>query len=124
MKNSSRPVAVTGDIVFTTIFAGAGARSVPIVGIRRHSCGLTKTGAAYCWGSNYYGELGDGSWINSSTPLAVGGGLTFASVSAGSGHSCGLTTTGGAYCWGENSGGELGNGSNTYSTVPLRVPIP
>ena len=43
-----------------------------------HSCGVTPSGAAYCWGSNAYGELGNGAMTNSTTPVAVSGGLTFA----------------------------------------------
>jgi len=36
-----------------------------------HTCGLTSAGAAYCWDSNYYGELGDGSTTERATPVAV-----------------------------------------------------
>ncbi len=54
-------------------------------------------------------------------PVAVMGGLTFQSISAGSWYTCGLTTTGAAYCWGYNYHGQLGDGSNTGSLVPIRV---
>jgi len=47
------------------------------------ACGVTTTGAAYCWGNNADGELGNGTTTTSSTPLAVLGGLSFAAVSAG-----------------------------------------
>jgi alpha-tubulin suppressor-like RCC1 family protein len=100
--NDSMPVAVLGGLTFTALSAGGA-----------HTCGLTSSGAAYCWG--YYGG---GSSV---TPVAVSGGLTFASVSAGSGHACGLTSAGSAYCWGDNSWGELGNGSTVGENAPVAV---
>ena len=107
---SSTPVPVTAGINLSAVFAG-----------RRHSCGVTSAGAAYCWGENVYGQLGDGTTTNSLTPVAVAGGLSLANVSPFYYHSCGLTTEGVAYCWGDNEWGELGDGTTTNSTVPVRV---
>jgi len=107
---SSTPVAVSAGINLTAVFAG-----------RRHSCGVTPAGAAYCWGENVYGQLGDGTTTNSLTPVAVAGGHTFASLSPFLFHTCGLTTGGAAYCWGDNPDGRLGNGTTISSTVPVRV---
>jgi len=53
--------------------------------------------------------------------VAVSGGLSFASVTAGYFSACGVTTNGGAYCWGNNPAGELGNGTTTPSTTPVMV---
>jgi alpha-tubulin suppressor-like RCC1 family protein len=65
------------------------------------SCALTAGGAAYCWGSNYFGELGIDLGIPERyTATAVSGGYTFASLSGGSRHRCALTAAGEAYCWG------------------------
>ncbi len=90
-----------------------------------HSCGETTAGAAYCWGGNdsYFGQLGNGTNTNSNVPVAVTGGLTFQSVSAGLQHSCGVTTAGTAYCWGENKHGRFGNGTETNSNVPVLVDL-
>ena len=107
---SSTPVAVSVGINLTAVVAG-----------RRHSCGVTSAGAAYCWGENVSGQLGDGTTTNSLTPVAVAGGHTFATLSPFLDHTCGLTTGGAAYCWGSNSNGALGDGSTTSSTVPVRV---
>ena len=52
-------------------------------------------------GKQLTGQLGDGHvYVASTTPVAVAGGLTFASVSASAWHTCGVTTSGAAYCWG------------------------
>src|SRR5207248_2626643 len=69
-----------------------------------HACGLASTGAAYCWGDNTVGGLGDGTYgTDRLTPVAVSGGLTFAAVSAGGYYTCGVTPSGAAYCWGNNT---------------------
>jgi alpha-tubulin suppressor-like RCC1 family protein len=105
------PVAVVGGLTFAEVDPGVGG----------HSCGVTAEGAAYCWGSNAYGELGDGTTVERTSPVAVVGGLTFAGVSAGMFHSCGVTTGGAAYCWGYDGNGELGDGTGTESTSPVAV---
>jgi alpha-tubulin suppressor-like RCC1 family protein len=38
-----------------------------------HTCALSNTGAAQCWGENTYGALGNGKTANSTTPVAVMG---------------------------------------------------
>ena len=86
-----------------------------------HACALTNAGAAYCWGSNTYGTLGNGSTTNSLTAVAVSGNLTFTTIVAGGWHTCALTSAGDAYCWGDNVLGQLGNGSTARSSVPTAV---
>ncbi|MBI4419465.1 MAG: IPT/TIG domain-containing protein, partial [Gemmatimonadetes bacterium] len=64
----------------------------PLAAGGRHSCTLTSSGSAYCWGSNGQGQLGNGSLTNSSTPVAVSGDLTFSALATGFAHTCGLTS--------------------------------
>jgi alpha-tubulin suppressor-like RCC1 family protein len=86
-----------------------------------HACGVTTSGAAYCWGANHRGQLGDGTTTDSTTPIPVAGGLTFAMVNAAGWSSCGVTTSGTAYCWGANDTGQLGDGTNNQRTAPSPV---
>jgi len=92
-----------------------------------HTCALSTTGAVYCWGYNYYGQLGNNSTTDSNVPVQVvgvgGSGLLsgIASIAAGAVHTCAVSTTGAVYCWGRNSEGELGNNSYTESNVPVQV---
>jgi uncharacterized protein YjdB len=86
-----------------------------------NSCGRVTGGAAYCWGDNSYGQLGDGSDSSSLFPRAVSGGHSFTGVSPGFMYACGVTTNGAAYCWGLNNLGQLGDGSGDNSSVPVAV---
>ena len=70
---------------------------------------------------NDQGQLGIGTQITRTVPIAVTGGLLFSGVSAGGGYSCGVTqATGVGYCWGEDISGSLGAGG----AVPTANPTP
>jgi alpha-tubulin suppressor-like RCC1 family protein len=86
-----------------------------------HSCGILQDGAAFCWGNNNFGQLGDGSRSSRSFPVAVVGSVKFSRVSPGGGHTCGLATSGAAYCWGFNLSGQLGDRTHTDRTTAAEV---
>jgi alpha-tubulin suppressor-like RCC1 family protein/uncharacterized protein YjdB len=102
---------------------------VRLSGGDHHVCGITGSGAAYCWGRNAEGQLGIGSvnpdFRSGSEPLpvAVVGGITFASLSAGVSNTCGVSTSGVSYCWGANGAGGLANGTVGGAHNPTPGPV-
>jgi len=92
-----------------------------------HTCAIASDDLAYCWGSNSYGQLGDGTTTQRATPTPVntGGvlsGKTIKSISANySDHTCVIASDNQAYCWGDNYAGRLGDNSNTNSSIPVPV---
>jgi Regulator of chromosome condensation (RCC1) repeat len=113
--NSSTPVRVdlpTGTRI-TAVAAGNGDESLA----------LTSGGGALAWGFNEFGELGDGTTTNSSTPVRVHlpAGTRVTAVAADYADLA-LTSVGGVLAWG--TGGELGNGTTTDSSTPVRLDLP
>jgi alpha-tubulin suppressor-like RCC1 family protein len=106
----------------TVTIAIAGVPANKLAGGDLHTCAVTGTGAVLCWGSNRYGQLGNGTTTNSSTPVPVSG-LSggVASITAGKDFTCALMRAGTVMCWGYNFDGELGNGATTDSHVPVPV---
>jgi hypothetical protein len=76
------------------------------------TCGLYDE-SVYCWGANNVGQLGNGTNVNSLTPVLVDTGAVLGvksikQLTAGSSHACVLTTDGIVACWGSNNNGQLG----------------
>ena len=91
-----------------------------------HSLALDSEGQIYAWGSNIYGQLGNGDTTSSNTPVKVDtsgvlAGKTITQISAGSGHSLALDSEGQIYAWGGNYVGQLGNGDTTDSNTPVQT---
>jgi alpha-tubulin suppressor-like RCC1 family protein len=86
-----------------------------------HTCALTDTGEAYCWGRNSDGQLGTGDTLPQSRPVAVNTELRFRKITAGAAHTCGIATNDRTYCWGWNVFYQLGNGFGVTQVVPYPV---
>ena len=92
-----------------------------------HTVALTPGGAAWAWGYNRYGQLGNRSEVGSSVPVPVymPAGIAFTAISAGEDSSFAVGSNGVAYGWGDNSRGEVGTGSDMHSyhrPVPVQMP--
>jgi alpha-tubulin suppressor-like RCC1 family protein len=116
---SSIPVLVTAGvgITYTSISAG-----------NDFSCGIQSNGAAYCWGNNSNGNLGNNTITPSNFPVLVSnpsaGSVQYSSIATGGFHTCAIALSGDAYCWGYNVDGELGNGTNFNVVIPNLVSPP
>jgi alpha-tubulin suppressor-like RCC1 family protein len=113
-----RPTRVAGGHVFSAISAGY-----------LHACAIRSgDGALYCWGLNDYGQLGTGPVVVNCvnrfggrfacepSPVAVGDGRTYASVSAGYYQTCAIAVDNSGLCWGRNEAGQLGRTTTEQCT--------
>jgi hypothetical protein len=84
---------------------------------------VVSSGNAWCGGSNFFGQLGDGTKIDRASLAPVGNGsLRLADLDLGPRHACGVDLAGVAWCWGSNSNGALGDLIRGESLVPTAVP--
>ncbi|OQP44645.1 hypothetical protein A4H97_09780 [Niastella yeongjuensis] len=86
-----------------------------------HSLGIKNDGTLWAWGYNLYGELGNGTNTNSSTPIQIGTAADWASVAAGWTYSLGIKSDGTLWAWGDNSSGQLGINSLTSKNTPTQI---
>ncbi len=87
--------------------------AVGVAAANLHTCVVRKTGGVRCWGSNSYGQLGDGSMVNRLTPVDVMGLTDAVRVTGGNDFSCAVRGNGSVVCWGANTNGQLGRGMTT-----------
>ena len=128
-SNSSAPSRIDTAAVFEgkviTALAQGGATA-------SHMCAIAG-GEVYCWGSNTYGQLGDGNgdgmFAMSPDPVKVVNGTgealngkTVTEVTVGDNNTCAIASSR-AYCWGSNAVGQLGNNNSAmaYSAKPVAV---
>lgn len=120
------PYSKSTPVQVTTSGALAGKVVVSLATGRTHSVALCSDGSLVTWGSNYYGQLGDGSTTDSLVPVAVNSsgvlaGRTVVAISAGTYHSLALCSDGVVIAWGRNFEGQLGDSSEANGLVPVLV---
>jgi alpha-tubulin suppressor-like RCC1 family protein len=106
---SSTPVAVLNLTDVTALTAG-----------NQFTCALKLNGTVACWGGNFGGELGNGTSMESPTPVSVVNlpGVV-SSIASGYSHTCALLSGGTLACWGENGSGQLGDGTTVTALAPV-----
>ncbi|MBI3320160.1 MAG: hypothetical protein HYZ89_06200 [Candidatus Omnitrophica bacterium] len=105
-----------------------------LTGGNYHTCAVSNGGNAYCWGYNFYGQLGNNTTTDTATPVRVLKGAAaaadndatnltnIAQLTTGTSHTCAVSNAGNAYCWGYAFYGQVGDGQTaTNRTTPVRV---
>ena len=101
-----------------------GAVAVPQVALGGHCIALKSDGSVWAWGLNIYGQLGDGTNTNKTTPVRVTGPAGYGNlmgvvaVSVGAWYSMALSTDGKVWTWGRNNYGQLADGTTEDRNTP------
>src|SRR6266700_1813381 len=128
MKNFRQPL-FTGNLVTLVwsvllsvlLLAGIESFAQPIAAGGDHSVLLCSSSLPRSSGYNAYGQLGDGTATNRSTPVSVSSLSVIASVQAGTGHSLFLKSDGTVWASGHNNHGQLGDGTTANKSIPVQV---
>jgi|ETNmetMinimDraft_14_1059893.scaffolds.fasta_scaffold15010_2 alpha-tubulin suppressor-like RCC1 family protein len=105
---------------------GSGRTAVGISAGGEHTCAILDDGSVSCWGSNQFGQIGDGTTTDRHTPTTIdgfGSGRTAVGISAGSKHTCAILDDGSVSCWGSNQFGQIGDDSVTDRLLPVSIDL-
>ncbi len=95
--------------------------SLPTIVMDDHfSAAITSAGDLYCWGYNGYGQVGNGTTDDQSTPVKVLDQVSTVSV-YGYVTMAAIKSNGDLYCWGYNGHGQVGNGTTTDQSTPTKI---
>ncbi len=122
----THPLALTAQTEFKSISAGGGWWLALPIGYSAlsvaHTCGVTATDQAVCWGSNEYNQVGNAEDSDATTPVEIDAGEAYLKIASGSNFSCGITPAGALKCWGDDFYEQLGLGAGEQdSGRPLQV---
>ena len=88
------------------------------------TCVEQGNGTVQCFGLGTNGQLGNGVFVNNSTPQTVGNGMQLRGASTGKYHACALDPNGNAWCWGYDGQAQLGRGLVRLRPFASAVPVP
>ena len=115
-----------GDVLEPTLVSGLGAKAIQIGTGESSTCALLANGSVACWGSDFYGEIGDGTGDANDaqkTPGVVPGLAGVMQIAVGGHHTCALLTGGTVKCWGWDNKGQLGDGGPISNSGQSAVPV-
>ena len=119
-NGTSGPSAVAVTVTMNNL-AAQGALHLSTNELALYSCALMAGGSGQCWGMNVFGQLGNGTTTNSSSPVALSELSGIKEISNSSNAPCALLADGSVQCWGHNQYGALGDGTFTDSVTPVQV---
>jgi YVTN family beta-propeller protein len=103
-------------VVISPIQIGTNTNWARVAAGQHFSLATRTDGSLYSWGTNSFGELGNGTYTSSNTPGYITTPSSVSSLSSGEGYSVVLQTNGTYWGWGRFLFGRLGNGSVSGST--------
>jgi alpha-tubulin suppressor-like RCC1 family protein len=86
-----------------------------------HTLALKADGSLWAWGSNGYGQLGDGTTTDRHSPVQIGSDTDWAQVFAGGSCSMALKADKSLWGWGLNNNGQLGDGATQNRKTPVQI---
>ena len=99
--------------------------NVEQVSVAGHGLARTTAGAVWFWGTNSYGQAGDGTTSGAHpTPVPVPGLQNITGIAVGASHSVALRNDGTVLAWGSGSLGQIGTGPVYTASTPVVVPLP
>jgi len=105
----------------TPVTTFAGGTNWKQVSVGSNHCAAIKTdGTLWTWGRGNYGQLGDNTTTNKSTPVTTfAGGTNWKQVSGGVFHCAAIKTDGTLWTWGRENYGQLGTNTTTNKSTPV-----
>jgi hypothetical protein len=85
-----------------------------------HVAAITDDGKLFTWGINFWGQLGDSTIVNRSSPVQVGT-SSWTQVSVGNSHTTAIRLGGSLFTWGINNFGQLGSNTIVNRSSPVQV---
>ena len=99
---------------------GGGTAWSQVVISNANGVGIKQNGTLWTWGNNLYGQLGDGTQVNKSSPVTtVVGGTTWSQASVGFNMMAGIKSDGTLWTWGANAPSGLGDGTTINKSSPI-----
>ena len=117
----------TTDDKTTPVRVGAGDRWIAVSAGYYHTVALNwcadcwTTYSLWAWGYNAYGQLGDGTTTDKTSPVRIGTDTTWTKIAAGSHHAMALKKDGTLWAWGFNNRVQLGDGTKENRNSPVRI---
>jgi alpha-tubulin suppressor-like RCC1 family protein len=87
-----------------------------------HSCALRDNGELWCWGEDFFAEVGDGMMEPEVDFKVRVGNASWLAATAGMFVTCGVQSDSSLWCWGDNAFGRLGLPAATlHATTPTQI---